>query len=249
MRSYGQFCGLAKALDAIGDRWSLLIVRELMLVGPCRYTDLQHGLPGIATNLLADRLRQLEEAGVVRRELAPPPVATTLFHLTPRGEDLRPVIRELGRWGAPLLSEADGTEIFRSHWLTLPLELYYYDPTPSGPPVTIEVRTGDEPMTIEIAGGQVTAHRGSTPHPTALVIGRPALVLPVLSGRIGLDDARARGLEFQGDPAALQRIRATLVPNPVRDHLPQRDAGSSVPAVDEQAPAAIATPSGSHPPA
>src|SRR5487761_1479809 len=67
MRSYGQFCALAKALDAIGDRWSLLIVRELMLLGPCRYTDLMRGLPGIATNLLADRLRDLEAAGVVRR--------------------------------------------------------------------------------------------------------------------------------------------------------------------------------------
>jgi len=70
LRTYGQFCGLAKALDAVGDRWSLLIVRELMLLGPCRYTDLGHGLPGIATNLLAERL-QLEVAGVVSREAAP----------------------------------------------------------------------------------------------------------------------------------------------------------------------------------
>ena len=76
MRSYNQFCALAKALDAVGDRWSLLIVRELLLQGPCRYTDLLHGLPGIATNLLAERLRHLEEVGVLRREMAPPPVAT-----------------------------------------------------------------------------------------------------------------------------------------------------------------------------
>src|SRR5919201_6854048 len=107
MRSYGQFCGLAKALDVVGDRWTLLIVRELLLRGPCRYTDLRKGLPGIATNLLAERLRELEDAGVVLREEAPPPIATTLYSLTPRGEELRRVIYELGRWGTPLMRDPD----------------------------------------------------------------------------------------------------------------------------------------------
>ena len=104
MRSYRQYCGLAKALDVIGDRWNLLIVRELLARSPARYTDLHNGLPGIATNLLADRLRELEAAGVVRKYEAPPPVATTVFELTARGEDLWPAIRELGRWGRPLLA-------------------------------------------------------------------------------------------------------------------------------------------------
>ena len=79
MRSYDEYCAVAKSLDVVGDRWTLLIVRELALQGPCRYTDLRNGLPGIATNLLADRLRELEHAGVVSREEAPPPIATTLF--------------------------------------------------------------------------------------------------------------------------------------------------------------------------
>src|SRR3989442_8508849 len=105
MRWYRQYCALAKALDVIGDRWTLLIVRELMLRGACRYTDLQAGLPGIATNLLADRLRDLEDQGVVRRESAPPPIATTLFVLTSRGEELRPVMEGLVRWGAPLMAQ------------------------------------------------------------------------------------------------------------------------------------------------
>src|ERR671928_603445 len=99
MRSYGQYCALAKALDVIGDRWSLLIVRELLLRDACRYTDLREGLPGIATNLLADRLRELEAAGIVSREEAPPPIATTLFRLTPRGEQLGPVLDHLSVWG------------------------------------------------------------------------------------------------------------------------------------------------------
>src|SRR5215472_2870335 len=116
MRSYDQYCAAARALDVVGDRWTLLIVRELMVQQPCRYTDLQFGLPGIATNLLADRLRHLEEHGVITREAAPPPVATTLFRLTPRGEALRPVLTALGEWGAPLLRDADDA-VFRSHWL------------------------------------------------------------------------------------------------------------------------------------
>src|SRR5947207_12707682 len=98
MRSYRQYCALARALDVVGDRWTLLIVRELGLRGPSRYTDLQYGLPGIATNLLADRLREMEEAGIVRRREAPPPVATALFDLTEPGEGLRPVLQALGRW-------------------------------------------------------------------------------------------------------------------------------------------------------
>src|SRR5437660_11334834 len=97
MRSYRQYCALARALDLVGDRWTLLIVRELGLRGPSRYTDLQHGLPGIATNMLADRLREMEDAGIVRRDPAPPPVATALSQLTARGQALVPVACALPR--------------------------------------------------------------------------------------------------------------------------------------------------------
>src|ERR1041385_7632555 len=120
MRPYRQFCALSKALDVIGERWSLVIVRELLIRGACRYTDLRGGLPGIATNLLADRLRELEAAGIVQREDAPPPVATTLFSLTERGLALQPVISELGRWGVPLMSDASPDDQFRGQWLRGP---------------------------------------------------------------------------------------------------------------------------------
>src|SRR5258706_4396309 len=103
MRTYDQYCSIARALDVIGDRWTLLIVRELLIRGPSRYTDLQYGLPGIATNLLADRVRELEDQGLIAREAAPPPVATTLFRLTPRGESLKVVLDALGQWGRPLM--------------------------------------------------------------------------------------------------------------------------------------------------
>src|SRR5437764_1119427 len=140
MRSYNQYCSVAKSLDVVGDRWTLLIVRELLLRAACRYTDLRNGLPGIATNLLADRLRELERAGIVSREDAPPPVATTLFRLTPRGEELRSVILELGQWGVPFMVEGPGNDAFRSHWLTLPAELFLGDQAPDEPPVTLESR-------------------------------------------------------------------------------------------------------------
>jgi DNA-binding HxlR family transcriptional regulator len=212
IRSYRQYCAVAKALDAIGDRWALLIVRELLLSGACRYTDLRNGLPGIATNLLADRLRELEQAGVVRREAAPPPVATTLWHLTPRGEALRPVLQELGRWGGPLLDEPADGDAFRSHWLALPFELHLRDHTPERPPVTIEVRTGDEPLVIETVAGTARARAGTAEHPDAALAGPPQLVVAVLTGKVDLADARARGLRYDGDPETLRRVLPGLDP-------------------------------------
>src|SRR5213595_2941021 len=98
MRSYGQYCSIARALDIVGDRWTLLIVRELLLQGRCRFTDLKNGLPGVATNLLSTRLKELEEAGLVAREDAPPPVATALYYLTDSGMALEPVLQTLGLW-------------------------------------------------------------------------------------------------------------------------------------------------------
>src|SRR5258707_771182 len=114
MRSYGQYCGLAKALDVIGDRWTLLIVRELLLRERCRYTDLRNGLPGIATNLLVERLRELERSGIVSRQEAPPPIAATLFQLTERGRELEPVLHQIGRWGGPLAAKPAKKDAFRS---------------------------------------------------------------------------------------------------------------------------------------
>lgn len=207
MRSYQQYCALAKALDVVGDRWTLLIVRELLLRGACRYTDLRHGLPGIATNLLATRLRALELGGVVQREAAPPPIATTVFQLTSRGRELEPVLRQLGRWGAPLLGKPKRKETFQSHWLLLPMKHLLRDHAPDSPPMAIEVRAGDEPLVIEASAGSIHARTGSVSRPTAVLAGPPALVLGLLGGRLGLDAARAAGLRYEGDPAALGRLQ------------------------------------------
>jgi DNA-binding HxlR family transcriptional regulator len=207
VRSYKQYCALARALDVIGDRWTLLIVRELLIRKSCRYTDLRNGLPGIATNLLADRLRELEEAGLVRREEAPPPIATTLFQLTSRGKELEPILMELGRWGAPLLAKAARTDVFSTHWLALPLKLHLVDQAPEGPPVTIELRTGDEPMTITAADGVVTARLGRAEHADAVLSGSPQLVLGLLAGKLDLGQARLAGMQFEGNSEILRRVR------------------------------------------
>jgi DNA-binding HxlR family transcriptional regulator len=207
MRTYGQYCAVARALDVVGDRWTLLIVRELLIQQPCRYTDLRHGLPGIATNLLADRLRELEEQGIITREFAPPPVATTLVRLTPHGEALRPILEALGRWGRELLPETSDDAAFRSHWLALPLEFQLTDHAPDRPPVTIQVRTGDQPLLIRTIDGAVRVRTGTASDPDATLTGAPPLVLAVLTGRLDLEAARQQGLDFLGDAEALARIR------------------------------------------
>lgn len=206
VRSYEQYCAVAKALDVVGDRWTLLIVRELLTSGPSRYTDLMKGLPGIATNLLADRLREMEKARIVRSYAAPPPVATTLFELTERGQAVRPVLEELGRWGAPLMGVPQPNNVFRSHWLVFPLDAYLEDKAPKEPPVTIELRTGDEPMVVETVDGKVRTRRGTAASPDAVLSGRPGLILGLLSGRLALAEAKKRGLEFHGSRKALDRV-------------------------------------------
>jgi DNA-binding HxlR family transcriptional regulator len=207
VRSYGQYCAVAKALDVVGDRWALLIVRELMLRGPCRYTDLQDGLPGIATNLLADRLRELEHAGVIRREVAPPPVARALFELTDEGAELEPVIRALGRWGARFMPHPTEEEQFRSHWLAFPVSEYLHDTDPDAAPITIELQTGDQPVTVEARGGEVTTRIGPARSPDLVLSGPPLPILGFISAKLTASEARERGLQINGDPRVLSRLQ------------------------------------------
>jgi DNA-binding HxlR family transcriptional regulator len=206
MRSYRQFCGLAKALDLVGERWTLLIVRELLL-GPQRYTDLHKGLPGIATNLLATRLAALEEAGLIAREDAPPPVATTLYRLTPRGAELRTVIEALGRWARPLMAQGMKGDAFRAEWLALPAQLYLADREPKRPPAVIEVRAGERPVVIEASGGVIRTRLGPAPDADVVITARPDLALALLLGRVDLSTARSRGLELEGDARVLKRFK------------------------------------------
>jgi DNA-binding HxlR family transcriptional regulator len=172
----------------------------------CRYTDLRNGLPGIATNLLADRLRDLEHAGIIYRQDAPPPIATTVFGLTERGRALKPVLRELALWGAPLVGEAPEDDAFRGYWLALFAEIYLTDHAPEQPPVQIELQIGSEPTILETVDGTVRVRRGSVEHPDLVLSGPPKVVAGLLSGRVDLTEARADGLKCEGSVKALRRV-------------------------------------------
>jgi DNA-binding HxlR family transcriptional regulator len=212
MRSYGEYCSIAKSLDVIGDRWTLLIVRELAIRGACRYTDVRNGLPGIASNLLAERLRELERAGVVEREDAPPPIATTLFRLTPRGEQLKPVLEDLARWGIPLMLEQPPTDAVRGHWLAMALETMLVDGEPRAAPAAVEAQVGDEAFVIEARDGAITTRLGRADSADATLTGGANAIMGLLLGLIDIETARAAGVELDGDPAVLDRIRPEAVP-------------------------------------
>lgn len=205
MKTYGQLCGAARALDVIGDRWSLLIVREL-LVRSCRYTDLRSGLPGIASNLLAERLRQLETDGVIEREAATPPVATPVYQLTERGRALRPVIRELGRWGAPLLDPPPPDAVFQAHWLALPLDVLLADRTDL-PEAIVQINTGGPPLILHTGPDGVTVTVGRAANPRLTITTPEARgILALFTGRITSEDAPDHGIEFNGDVDVLQQF-------------------------------------------
>ena len=214
MRSYGQYCSIAKALDVVGDRWTLLIIRELLIRGACRYTDLRNGLPGIATNLLSDRIRELESAGLIRREDAPAPIATTLFHLTESGAELLPVLDAIGRWGVRYMIEPADSDEFRGHWFTFPVSFFVHDRDPDGPPVSIELRTASGPVVIEISGGSTHTRLGTAAAPDLILQGEPQLILALLSGQLTAAEAADRGLQVSGDTGVLRRVLPELAVAP-----------------------------------
>ncbi|WKX70806.1 helix-turn-helix domain-containing protein [Streptomyces sp. XD-27] len=121
-RSYAQYCAIARALDTVGDRWTLLIAREL-LAGPRRYTDLHADLPGVSTDMLASRLKDLERDGILTRRRLSPPASASVYELTPRGRALLPVLSALADWGADGLAERRPTDAVRAHWFAVPLML------------------------------------------------------------------------------------------------------------------------------
>jgi DNA-binding HxlR family transcriptional regulator len=206
MRSYGQYCSIAKALDVVGDRWTLLIIRELLIRGACRYTDLKNGLPGIATNLLSDRIRELESAGLIWREDAPPPIATTLFHLTEAGAELQPVLDTIGRWGVRYMIEPTEGDEFQGHWFAFPVSFFLQDRDPDGPPVSIELRTDGSPAVVEVSDGSACLRPGPATAPDLILQGEPRLILALFSGHLTAAEVAGLGLEISGDARVLHRV-------------------------------------------
>jgi DNA-binding HxlR family transcriptional regulator len=206
MRTYGEWCSLAKGLDVVGDRWTMLIVRELLLQGPCRFTDLRNGLPGIATNLLSTRLKELEESGLLRREAAPPPVATTLFHLTELGRGLEPALQALTVWGVQLKGELYADEAFRGHWMTYPIHWVLEDSRPDDPPATIQLVASGEPLTLRVDAGQIHVRPATTLPADLTIAGHPDAIMGLFLGRVPIAKAASLGLEITGRTTLLRRV-------------------------------------------
>jgi DNA-binding HxlR family transcriptional regulator len=205
VRSYNQYCGLARGLDVIGDRWVLLIVREL-LNGPRRYGELLDGLPGVATNLLAERLRGMQADGIVAR------TEDDRYALTEWGEGLRDVVFAIGRWAYPLMGPIEPDETFRSHWIAHPVAALFPGVDPSRPELTIEVRCGDTPMTVRSHEGRVTAEQGSAAAPDLVLTGPPDATVWLLAQRVDAAKAKALGLAITGDLRLLRRLRPSRAP-------------------------------------
>jgi DNA-binding HxlR family transcriptional regulator len=207
MRSYGQYCSIARALDIVGDRWTLLIVRELLLQGRCRFTDLKNGLPGVATNLLSSRLKELEEAGLVTREHAPPPVATVLYHLTENGIALEPVLQSLGLWGLRFMDSDRPDDAFQARWLAYAPLWFTTDADPAGPPAVIQLVASGQEAVVELRDGRVHTHVGRADKPDLVIDGPARAVLGLLTGVFDHKSAIKLGLSIRGRRNLLRRIR------------------------------------------
>ena len=162
-RSYGDSCGIARGLDVAGERWALLVVRELLL-GPKRFTDLRAGLPSVSPDVLAQRLRELEQSGVVRRRKLPPPAAARVYELTERGAELEPVLLALGRWGSrvPL---SDEPSPLSPDALVVALKTMFDPAVAGGRSGVYELRFGEHAFTVRLTGGELDVARNGTPAP------------------------------------------------------------------------------------
>ena len=202
-RSYGQYCTVARALDVVGERWTLLLVRELS-TGPKRFKDLLEGLPGIGTNLLANRLKTLEGEGIVRRATLPPPAGSNVYELTELGGSLEPVIMALSRWGARLLDAPREEEDLRAGWAAVAMQSALGRGTADGRPGTYEFRIDGEAFHVRVRdseeGERVVVRQGPAPDPDLVVIGAAETFLAVVSGRRSPEEAVQSGaLRVEGE--------------------------------------------------
>ncbi|MGH3380940.1 MAG: winged helix-turn-helix transcriptional regulator [Actinoallomurus sp.] len=206
MRTYDDPCGVARGLNVIGERWALLVVREL-LFGPKRFTDLHHGLPTASQNVLSQRLRELERTGVVRRRRLGPPAATWVYELTEWGRDLEPLLFQLARWGsrAPMTS---GNELSADALMFALRTSFDATDVRDG---TYEIRLGDDRFRAEITGGRLDLARGTAERPDAVLDTDTATLRSVVFGGQNLGEAVRQGhLRVNGDERAAARFVAAF---------------------------------------
>ncbi len=214
-RSYGEACRFAHALDLVGERWALLVVRELLL-GPKRFTDLRAGLPHASSNILSERLRDLEQGGVIQRRKLPPPAASTVYELTEWGRELEPVVTKLGAWGARSPIPPDSEQIGPDSIVLALASLF--DPAVAGDlSASYGLRIGEDRFCVDVAAGEVELERGAAEHPAVtLTVPDAPTMAAVLTAQLPLEDALASGaLEIEGSKQAAKRfLRFFPMPEP-----------------------------------
>ena len=213
-RTYGDRCGVARALDVVGERWALLVVRELLL-GPKRFTDLRAGLPHVGPDILAQRLRELEQSGIVRRTVLPPPAGSRVYDLTDRGRELEPVVLALGRFGsvAPFPAGDAGIGVDA---VVIALKTLFDPAAADGHAARYELRLADQRFRIEVADGAIAVARGEAQDPDAIIDTEPGTLAAVLWHGRTLEAARRAGdLTIEGDRRAAARF-LSLFPLPDR---------------------------------
>lgn len=214
-RSYGEACRFAYALDLVGERWALLIVRELLL-GPKRFTDLRAGLPHASTNILSDRLRELEHSAIVRRRKLPPPAASSVYELTEWGRELEPVVTQLGAWGARSPIPPDSREIGPDS-IVLALNSLFDAEAAGDLSASCNLRIGEDRFRVEVDGGKLTLDRGMAEDPeVTLAFPDAPTMAAILTGQLESEDALASGaLEIDGAKQAAKRfLRLFPMPEP-----------------------------------
>jgi DNA-binding HxlR family transcriptional regulator len=220
-RTYEDSCRFAHALDLLGERWTLLIVRELLL-GPKRFTDLREGLPHVSPNVLSQRLRELERTGVLVRRTLPPPAASRVYELTEWGQELESVVIELGRWGARSPTPPRQTAIGVDS-IVLALRSVFDPDAAAGVTARYELRFGEERFRVEVSDGELELARGEVDRPEAIFETDPDTLSALLTGNTKPAEALRSGkvTVAEGGREALARFLSLFTaPEPVDVPLP-----------------------------
>jgi len=208
-RTYGDRCGVARALDMVGERWALLVIRELLL-GPKRFTDLRAGLPHVGPDILAQRLRELEQTGLVRRGTLPPPAGSRIYELTERGLELEPVVVALGRFGS-VAPFPPGDAQIGVDAVVIALKSLFAPSAADGLSASYELRLGEQHFRLDIADGEIEVARGSAPAPDATIETDAGTLATVLWHGRDLDEARRCGdVAITGDSEAVTPVARAL---------------------------------------
>jgi DNA-binding HxlR family transcriptional regulator/putative sterol carrier protein len=205
-RSYMQYCSVAHALDLVGERWALLMVRELIL-GPRRFRELHEGLPGISTNVLSNRLKELETAGVIRRRLLPRPASGTVYELTEYGRELEDIVVALGRWGAKTIQARSVEQVFKPEWFVIALLGSFRRDSAQHVRATYELRLEGVVFHLRIDSGRLEHGRGPAKDANLVLEAKSDSLFAVLMGEMSADEAIAAGIvKIDGDPEELQKM-------------------------------------------